>query len=167
MTDEMDNTSNPHQRLLTLATEIVAAFVGNNSVAAGDLPALISGVFRSLSTAANPEVAKPAEAPIPAVPIKKSITPDFLVCLEDGKKVTMLKRYLAKRYNLTPEQYRQRWGLGRDYPMVSPNYAARRSELAKSFGLGRKPSTPPPPAPEPVPAALQPRRRVGGRRKLV
>jgi predicted transcriptional regulator len=118
--------------------------------------------------AAQPEVAKPAEAPTPAVPIKKSITPDFLVCLEDGAKVTMLKRYLAKRYDLTPDQYRQRWGLGRDYPMVSPNYAAKRSALAKSFGLGRKPTVAPPApepvrrAPEPVAAALQPRRR--GRR---
>ena len=169
--NKMDNTSN-RQGLLPLTAEIVAAFVGKNSVAAGDLPPLISNVFRSLSDVDQPAAEKPAEGPTPAVPIKKSITPDFLICLEDGTKVKMLKRYLAKRYNLTPDQYRQRWGLGRDYPMVAPNYAAKRSELAKSFGLGRKPAAPlavpaaPPRAREPVTAALQPHRRVGGRKKV-
>jgi predicted transcriptional regulator len=167
----MDNSGNPHQELLTLTTNIVAAFVGHNSVAAGDLPALVSNVFRSLSSAGLPEMEKPNEGPTPAVPIKKSITPDFLVCLEDGRKMKMLKRYLADRYKVTPEQYRQRWGLPADYPMIAPNYAIKRSELAKSFGLGRKqpalPSAPVPPprAPEPVSAALQPQRRVGGRRR--
>ena len=172
-TGEMDNPTNPHHELLTLTADIVAAFVGNNSVASGDLPPLISNVFRSLSGAGLPEIERPANAPTPAVPIKRSITPDFLICLEDGAKVRMLKRYLATRYNLTPDQYRQRWGLGRDYPMVAPSYAAKRSELAKSFGLGRKPAAPPLPEPvpaqrarEPVTAALQPQRRVGGRKKV-
>jgi predicted transcriptional regulator len=154
----MDDTSNPQQELLSLTTEIVAAFVGNNSMAAGDLPTLISSVFRSLSSVGQPEAAKTAEAPTPAVPIKKSVTPDFLVCLEDGKKFKTLKRHLTRRYNLTPDEYRRRWGLPADYPMVAPAYAARRSALAKP--------TLPPPAPEPAPAISQPPRRVGGRREL-
>ena len=163
--DRMDDASNPRQELLTLTTEIVSAFVGNNTVATSDLPNLVSSVFRSLSSVDQPQLEKPAEAPKPAVPIKKSVTPDFLICLEDGQRMKMLKRYLARRYNLTPEQYRQRWGLSRDYPMVAPNYAAKRSELAKSIGLGRKPAEPTKPVPEPVPAAVRPHRRVGGRRK--
>src|SRR5690348_10316938 len=101
----MENSGNPHQELLALTTDIVAAFVGHNSVAAGDLPTLISNVFRSLSDADQPTAEKPAEGPTPAVPIKKSITPDFLICLEDGAKVKTLKRYLAGRYNLSPDQY--------------------------------------------------------------
>ena len=157
---------NEGQELLSRTTEIVASFVGNNTVAIGDLPAMIASVFRALRTVGQGEAEKPAEAPVPAVPIKKSIGTDFLVCLEDGKKVKMLKRHLASRYNLTPEAYRQRWGLAKDYPMVAPAYAARRSELAKQIGLGRKPAAaPPPPAPEPAPAAPEPRRRVGGRKK--
>ena len=102
------------------------------------------------------------------MPVKKSIGTDHLVCLEDGRKVKILKRYLATRYNLTPDQYRQRWGLPKDYPMVAPAYAARRSAMAKEFGLGRKPAAAaaaPPPTPEPTPAAPEPPRRVGGRRK--
>ena len=154
------------QGLLSLTTEIVASFAGNNTVAVGDLPAVIASVFRALRSVGQGEAEKPAEAPVPAVPIKKSIGTDFLVCLEDGKKVKMLKRYLASRYNLTPDQYRQRWGLPRDYPMVAPAYAARRSEMAKQIGFGRKPAAAaPPPAPEPAPAAPEPRRRVGGRKK--
>ena len=154
------------QGLLSLTAEIVASFAGNNTVAAGDLPAVIASVFQALRSVGQGEAEKPAEAPVPAVPIKKSIGTDFLVCLEDGKKVKMLKRYLASRYNLTPDQYRQRWGLPRDYPMVAPAYAARRSEMAKQIGFGRKPAAAaPPPAPEPAPAAPEPRRRVGGRKK--
>jgi predicted transcriptional regulator len=147
------------QDLHSLTAEIVASFVGNNTVAVGDLPTVIAGVFGALRSAAQPEAEQPA--PAPAVPIKRSIGTDYLICLEDGRKVTMLKRYLARRYNLTPEQYRQRWGLPKSYPMVAPAYAARRSELAKELGLGRKP------APEPVaaPPAPQPRRRVGERKK--
>ena len=154
------------QGLLSLTAEIVASYASNNTVAAGDLPAVIGSVFRTLRSVGQSEAEKPAEAPAPAVPIKKSIGTDFLVCLEDGKKVKMLKRYLASRYNLTPDQYRQRWGLPRDYPMVAPAYAARRSEMAKQIGFGRKPAAAaPPPAPEPAPGAPEPRRRVGGRKK--
>ena len=140
------------QGLLSLTTKIVAAFAGNNTVATGDLPALIGSVFEALRTAGTVEAEKPAEALVPAVPIKKSVTPDFIVCLEDGKKMKMLKRHLATRYDLTPDDYRQRWGLPNDYPMVAPAYAAQRSELAKSIGLGRKPvEAAPAPEPEPVP----------------
>ncbi len=163
MTDDSE-----HQGLLSLTTEIVASFAGNNTVAAGDLPAVIGSVFRALRSVGQVEAEKPAEAPVPAVPIKKSIGTDFLVCLEDGRKVKTLKRYLAGRYNLTPQEYRQRWGLPRDYPMVAPAYAARRSEMAKQIGLGQKPAAAaPPPAPEPAPApaAPEPRRRVGGRKR--
>ncbi len=160
----MDQESE-RQELLGLTTEIVASFTGNNTVAAGDLPALISSVFQALHTAGRVEAEEKAEAPpTPAVPIRKSIQPDFLVCLEDGKKVRMLKRYLAARYGLTPEDYRRRWGLAKDYPMVAPSYAARRSALAKQIGLGRKPAAAPE-APEPVPAVKEPRRRAAGRGK--
>jgi predicted transcriptional regulator len=102
---------------------------------------------------------------VPAVPVKKSIGTDFLVCLEDGRKVKTLKRYLARRYGLTPDQYRQRWGLAKDYPMVAPAYAAQRSEMAKQIGFGRKPAVAATPAPEPTPAAPEPRRRAGGRKR--
>ncbi len=163
---------NERQELLALTTEIVSAYAGRNAVAASDLPALISGVFQALRTAGQEETGKPAEVLAPAVPVKKSVTPDFLVCLEDGRKVRTLKRYLANRYGLTPEQYRKRWGLAPDYPMVAPSYAARRSALAKASGLGRKPTAaatvaPPLPAPaEPVPAeAKAPRRRRAAGRK--
>jgi predicted transcriptional regulator len=155
---------NERQGLLDLTTEIVASFVRNNTLAIGDLPAVISSVFHGLRTAGETE--KPVEAPMPAVPIRKSIGTDFVVCLEDGKKVKLLKRYLARRYNLTPDEYRQRWGLAKDYPMVAPAYAAQRSELTKQFWLGRKPAAAaPPPAPQPAPAAPEPRRRAGGRKK--
>ena len=107
---------NEDQGLLSLTTEIVASFVGNNPVAIGDLPAVIASVFRHLRSVGQGEAEKPAEAPVPAVPIKKSIGTDFLVCLEDGQKVKTLKRHLASRYNLTPDQYRQRWGLPQDLP---------------------------------------------------
>jgi predicted transcriptional regulator len=155
---------NKDQGLLNLTAEIVSSFAGHHTVATGDLPALIASVFQALRTAGQPEAARTAEAPTPAVPVKKSIQPDFLVCLEDGKKVTMLKRYLATRHGLTPDEYRKRWGLAKDYPMVAPAYAARRSALAKQIGLGRKPAAAPA-APEPAPAAAkEPRRRATGRR---
>jgi predicted transcriptional regulator len=150
---------NERQGLLHLTTEIVASFAGNNTLAIGDLPAVIATVFRTLRGVGQGEAEKPAEAPVPAVPVKKSIGTDYLVCLEDGKKVKMLKRYLASRYNLTPDQYRQRWGLAKDYPMVPPAYAAQRSAMAKRIGLGRKPAAAAEPAPEPTPAA--PNRGVG------
>jgi predicted transcriptional regulator len=154
------------QGLLSLTAEIVSSFAGHNTVATGDLPALISSVFQALRTAGQGEAAKAAEPPTPAVPVKKSIQPDFLVCLEDGKKVKMLKRYLATRHGMSPDEYRKRWGLAKDYPMVAPAYAARRSALAKELGLGRKPGAEPA-APEAAPpAAKGPQRRAAGRRKI-
>jgi predicted transcriptional regulator len=136
-------------------------------LATSELPALIARVFEALRTVGTVEVEKPVEAPVPAVPIKKSVTPEFLVCLEDGKRLKMLKRHLATRFNLTPDEYRKRWGLPDDYPMVAPAYAAQRSELAKSIGLGRRPvDAEPEPEPEPEPAAQKPARRVAVGRKL-
>ena len=129
----------PSADLLGLTAEIVAAHVSNNPVALADLPNLIQEVYRTLASR-RPARAKPQpERPQPAVPIKKSITPDYIICLEDGKKLKMLKRHLQTSYNMTPEQYRERWGLPPDYPMVAPNYAKQRSSLAKKIGLGTKP----------------------------
>ena len=144
---------------------IVASFAGNNSTAIGDLPGLITSVYRALQTAGEVAAEKTAAAPVPAVPIKKSIQQDFLICLEDGKKLKTLKRHLATSFNMTPQEYRRRWGLARDYPMVAPAYAAQRSSLAKQIGLGRKrAATPPMPDPTPAPKAAP--RPVGGRRKV-
>lgn len=127
------------QELLALTTEIVSAHVSNNTVAAADLPGVIEQVHASLVRAASAGTGgKLAPRPAPAVAIKKSVMPDYLVCLEDGKHLTMLKRYLATNFNMTPDEYRARWGLPSDYPMVAPNYSARRSELAKQIGLGSK-----------------------------
>ena len=141
-----------------------ASFVGNNAVAASDLPALIASVFQSLSAVGQAEPEKAAEAPTPAVPIKKSVHKEFIICLEDGKKLKMLKRHLATRYNMTPEDYRRRWGLAKEYPMVAPAYAAQRSALAMRIGLGRKPAAKAPASP-PAAAKTAPPRRGGGRRK--
>lgn len=124
-----------HTDLLALTTEIVSAHLSNNSVAADDIPALIQRVYKTLANV-NGETATFAERPQPAVPIKKSVTPDYIVCLEDGKKLKMLKRHLKTAYNMSPEEYRERWGLPADYPMVAPTYAKQRSALAKEIGLG-------------------------------
>ncbi|PYD68534.1 MucR family transcriptional regulator [Komagataeibacter swingsii] len=121
---------------LELTTQIVSAHVSNNSVAADVLPDLIRNVYHALSAAGRP-VNEP-EKPQPAVPIKRSVFPDYIICLEDGKKLKMLKRHLHSAYGMTPEQYRERWGLPAEYPMVAPNYAERRSSLAREIGLGRK-----------------------------
>ena len=122
--------------LLELTSEIVAAHVSNNTLAVNDLPQLIKDVYFTLANVdENQEF---PERLNPPVSIKKSVTPDFIVCLEDGKKLKMLKRHLKTAYNMTPEEYRQRWSLPLDYPMVAPNYAKRRSDLAKEIGLGRK-----------------------------
>jgi predicted transcriptional regulator len=123
--------------ILALTTEIVAAHVSNNTVSVGDLPHLINQVYQSLSTIGT-GAAPVVERPQPAVSVKKSITPDYIVCLEDGKKLKMLKRHLKTAYNMTPEDYRERWGLPADYPMVAPNYAKQRSRLAKEIGLGTR-----------------------------
>jgi predicted transcriptional regulator len=126
--------------LLSLTSEIVSSHVANNSVSLADLPDLIQSVFSKLTDLADGQIAEVAEL-VPAVPIKKSITPDYIYCLEDGKKLKMLKRHLMTAYNMTPEEYRARWGLKADYPMVAPNYAKKRQDLAKKIGLGRKPKT--------------------------
>ncbi|MSP20837.1 MAG: MucR family transcriptional regulator [Alphaproteobacteria bacterium] len=120
--------------LLAFTTDIVSSHVANNTVAMQDLPQLIQQVYTALAGVGTALAAK--ERPTPAISIKRSITPDFIVCLEDGKKLKMLKRHLKTRYNLTPDEYRERWGLPADYPMVAPNYAAQRSDLAKKIGLG-------------------------------
>jgi predicted transcriptional regulator len=123
--------------LIELTTRLVAAYVRANPVPADGLPQLIESVHRTILQLADVPDAAPALKP--AVPVRRSITDDYIVCLEDGKKLKMLKRYLRSRYNLSPEDYRARWSLPPDYPMVAPNYAARRSEFAKRIGLGRRP----------------------------
>jgi len=118
---------------------IVAAFVSHNAVPQSELPGVIASVYDQLQKLGRPQAEAPVEQPAPRVPIKKSITPDAIICLEDGKGFKSLKRHLMTHYQLTPDAYRQKWGLPADYPMVAPNYAAARSQLAKSMGLGRKP----------------------------
>jgi len=123
---------------IELTARIVSAYVSNNSVAATDIPGLINQVHAAL-TRVSGKVADVSSEPLrPAVSVKKSITPEYIVCLEDGKKFKSLKRHLRTQYNMTPEQYREKWQLGSDYPMVAPNYAAARSQLAKQMGLGQQ-----------------------------
>ncbi len=125
--------------LLGLTSQIVSAFVSKNSIQAADIPSLISSVHQSLATLGQPQASvEPAADLKPAVPVKKSVTADYIVCLEDGKKLKMLKRHLMSTYKLTPDEYRAKWGLPTDYPMVAPNYAKARSEMAVKIGLGRK-----------------------------
>jgi predicted transcriptional regulator len=125
--------------LIELASQIVAAYVGRNTVEQAELPKLISTVHQALEQAANGGAPKDETPDIkPAVNVKKSITPDYLICLEDGKKFKSLKRHLRTHFSLTPEQYREKWGLPADYPMVAPNYATSRSRLAKDMGLGQR-----------------------------
>jgi predicted transcriptional regulator len=125
--------------LLMLTSEIVASHVSNNAVGSDELPSLIRQIYEALNGLAVPKGPAAAPRPEPAVPIRKSVNDDHIVCLEDGKKLKMLKRYLKSRYDMMPEQYRERWGLPADYPMVAPAFAARRSALAKQIGLGTKP----------------------------
>lgn len=127
------------ETLITLTADIVAAHVSNNSVAVSDIPVLIANVHNALVGLGGAAEAAPAPKQEPAVSIRSSIKPDYVVCLEDGKKLKMLKRHLMTHYNLTPEQYRAKWGLPADYPMVAPNYAEQRRTLAVKIGLGRKP----------------------------
>ncbi len=130
-----ENTNS--SEMLALTTEIVSSHVANNAVAVNDLPQLIQQVYTTL--AAIGQAPSPAvERPQPVVSIKRSVTPDYIVCLEDGRKLKMLKRHLKTAFSMTPEEYRERWGLPPDYPMVAPNYAKQRSALAKKFGLGTK-----------------------------
>jgi predicted transcriptional regulator len=123
---------------IALTAEIVSAYVSNNSVAAGDIPALINQVHAALSRVSSGTADGSAESPKPAIALKRSVTPEYIVCLEDGKKFKSLKRHLRTQYDMTPEQYRDKWNLPPDYPMVAPSYAAARSELAKQMGLGQQ-----------------------------
>lgn len=132
--------------LLEMTADIVSAYVGNNTVSAETLPSLIASIHAALSGVSNGPVEAEPEPKEPAVPIRKSMAPDFLICLEDGRKFKSLKRHLRTKYDMSPEEYRAKWGLPKDYPMVAPNYAKARSELAKSMGLGqggRKPARTP------------------------
>lgn len=135
MTEKMETAE-----ILELTTEIVASYVSNNAVAAAELPTVIQDIYKTLIGLGNQ--ATLPERPKPALPIKKSVTPDYIICLEDGKQLKMLKRHLKTAYNMSPEEYRERWGLPADYPMVAPNYAKHRSTLAKKIGLGTKPRKP-------------------------
>jgi predicted transcriptional regulator len=123
--------------IIEMTADIVSAYVGNNSVSASELPSLIQSVHRALAGVSNGSETVEAAPKEPAVPVKRSITPDHLVCLEDGRKFKSLKRHLRTKYNMSPEDYRAKWGLPKDYPMVAPNYAKARSELAKQMGLGQ------------------------------
>jgi len=131
-----ENTSSTG--LLELTAKIVAAQASRGTLETETLPALIRQVYDALAKAGTPEEEPQSERPQPAVPIKRSVFPDYIICLEDGKKLKMLKRHLQSAYDMTPEQYRERWGLPSDYPLVAPNYAQRRSALAREIGLGRK-----------------------------
>jgi predicted transcriptional regulator len=133
----MNDNENSSETLITLTADIVAAHVSNNSVAVNDLPQLIANVHGALASLGG-QPAAPEAKPEPKVPIRSSVKPDYLICLEDGKKLKMLKRHLMTHYNMTPDQYRAKWGLNNDYPMVAPNYAEQRRTLAKSIGLGTK-----------------------------
>ncbi len=126
------------QEILRMSSDIVAAYVSQNNVTSSQIPDIIQQVFIVLTGISNGKDDSAAKAGKPAVAIRRSVTPDFIVCLEDGRKLKMLKRHLRTAYNLTPEEYRIRWNLPSDYPMVAPNYAKRRSEFAKKIGLGRK-----------------------------
>ena len=125
------------EELLRMTTEVAAAYFSNNTLPSLQLPEVIKTIHDSLTALRSGNGTTPAEPPTPAVPIKKSVTPDYIVCLEDGRKLKMLKRHLRTAFNMTPEDYRRRWGLAADYPMVAPTYAAKRSALAKKIGLGR------------------------------
>ena len=142
---------NEKSGLIELTADIASAYVSNNTVAASDLPSVIQSIFKALTVVDGP-VEAPEAPKTPAVPIKKSMTDDFLICLEDGRKFKSLKRHLRTKYNMSPEEYRAKWGLPKSYPMVAPAYAAARSQLAKQMGLGQG-GRPPAKAAKPVRAA--------------
>lgn len=136
MTDD-NSSSSAKDDVLRMTAEIVAAYLGHNTVPAVQIPDVIRGVHQALESAAGGAIG--AETSLkPAIAVKKSVTPDYIICLEDGKKLKMLKRYLRSTYGMTPEEYRAKWGLAPDYPMVAPNYAKQRSAFAKKIGLGRR-----------------------------
>jgi predicted transcriptional regulator len=132
-----ENSDVSSQELLKMTAEVASAYVSNNSLPASQLSEMIRAIHDSLVTLGAGKVGKAEEPPAPAIPVKKSVTPDYIICLEDGKKLKMLKRHLRTTYGMTPDEYRARWGLPADYPMVAPNYAAQRSAFAKQIGLGR------------------------------
>lgn len=138
MTQDTTQSDERNETLITLTADIVSAHVGYNDVAVEDVPGLIRSIYDALAGLGE-TIEAPAPPPEPAVSIRASVKPDYIVCLEDGKKMKMLKRHLATAYGMTPEEYRERWSLPADYPMVAPNYAEKRRELAKKIGLGRKP----------------------------
>lgn len=135
-----DMASDDSRTLPGLTAKVVSAFVGNHTVSTNDLPEVIRSVYGAFTrlTLGNSTQPTQMEAPAPAVPIRKSVTPEYIICLEDGKKMKMLKRHLMTRYGMTPDEYRTKWGLPKDYPMVAPNYAAARAETARRLGLGRR-----------------------------
>lgn len=138
MTEESKNEAIGDKSMIEMTTQVVAAYLSNNSVASNQIAEVINTVHEALSTLAT-GAAEPEPEPLkPAVPVRKSVTPDYIVCLEDGKQLKMLKRHLRTTYNMTPEEYRAKWNLSPDYPMVAPNYAKQRSEFAKKIGLGRQ-----------------------------
>jgi predicted transcriptional regulator len=149
----------PGTDLLELTADIVAAYVSNNPLPVSELGRVIADTYAAVSKLQAAPALPPEEKCAPAVPIKKSVTPDFIICLEDGKKFKSLKRHIGTHYNLTPDEYRAKWGLAADYPMVAPSYAATRSQLARASGLGRKAAAPEPVAP-PAPAPAK-RRKIG------
>jgi predicted transcriptional regulator len=138
MNDIISGNAAADNDLIDLSADIVSAYVSHNALSVTDLPKLIADVHAALRNLHSPAAAEPAEELKPAVPVRKSVAPDFIICLEDGKKFKSLKRHLRTHYNLSPEEYREKWGLPADYPMVAPNYSATRSRLAKDNGLGRK-----------------------------
>ncbi len=134
---DMNSDKTNRDDILRMAVDVVAAYVGKNPLPAAQLPELINTVYGSLTSLEGGQPEAKSEAPKPAIAVKKSVTPDYIICLEDGKKLKMLKRHLMSHYKLTPEQYRERWGLPPDYPMVAPNYAIHRQVLARKIGLGK------------------------------
>lgn len=145
--------------LLAMTADIVSAYVSNNPLPVSELARVIADTYAAVSKLKGAPQSQPEEKSAPAVPVKKSVTPDFIICLEDGKKFKSLKRHIDTHYNLKPDAYRAKWGLPSDYPMVAPNYAATRSRLAKAIGLGRKATAPEPEMP-PAPAPAK-RRKIG------
>lgn len=135
---EQDHGAVSRGELLEMAAEITTAFVSGNKIPAADLPGVISTIHQTLETISNGESEPDTPELRPAVPIKRSVTPNYIICLEDGRKLKMLKRHLKTAYDMTPEEYRAKWGLPDTYPMVAPDYAAKRSDYAKQFGLGLK-----------------------------
>lgn len=150
-----EEIAEPRTNAVELTARTISAYVSNNPVSAAELPRMIAQIHAAIHNLGDGHAPVAEEKPVPATSIRKSVTPDFLICLEDGKKFKSLKRRLATHYNLTPDQYRTKWGLPADYPMVAPNYSAARSQMARASGLGRKAE------PEPVMPPRAPRKKLG------